>query len=86
MAVPDDAVPQGNAPDNIIDKDEEVPMAESMKQAQPGTVMGYLPVYIGIGAAAVLALAGTALYLRKRRKAAVVKAGRTTLDDEQRVK
>jgi hypothetical protein len=86
VAVPDDAVPQGNAPDNIIDKDEEVPMAESMKQAQPGTVMGYLPVYIGIGAAAVLALAGTALYLRKRRKAAVVKAGRTTLDDEQRVK
>ena len=30
--------------------------------------MGYLPLYIGIGVIAVLALAGTAFYLKKRRK------------------
>ncbi len=81
VAVPDDAVPEGNAPQNIIDKDEEVPLSESMKQAQPGTVMGYLPIYIGIGAAAVLALAAMALYLRKRRKAMEVRAGRQMSDE-----
>ncbi len=83
VAVPDDAVPQGDAPQSVIDKDEEVPMAESMKQAQPGTVMGYLPVYIGIGAAAALALAGTALYLRKRRKALALRTGRQMPDHEK---
>ena len=81
VAVPDDAVPEGNAPQNIIDKDEEVPLSESMKQAQPGTVMGYLPIYIGIGVAAVLALAAMALYLRKRRKAMEIRAGRQMSDE-----
>ena len=81
VAVPDEAVPEGNAPAKVEDKDEEVPMAESMKQAQPGTVMGYLPIYIGIGAAALLALVGTAFYLHKRRKAAMVRTDGQTPDD-----
>ena len=37
-------------------------------------VMGYLPVYIGIGVIAVLALAGTAFYLKRRRKVPAITA------------
>lgn len=75
IVVPDEAVPQAESPDDLVDlDDEEVPLSQGKAQ-QSGTVMGYLPVYIGIGVAAVLALAGTALYLRKRRGRLAVSAG-----------
>ena len=66
----------GDIPDNIQDldsPDDEVPLAK-MNVGQPGgTVMGYLPIYIGIGAVAVSALAVTAVYLTKRRKSLAAK-------------
>ena len=66
VQVPDEEVPQANAPEDVVDlDDDEVPLA-SMEGNQ-GRMIGYLPVYIGIGIAAVLALAGTAIYLKKRR-------------------
>lgn len=72
VVVPDEEVPQADRPDQMQDlDDEEVPLA-NLGQNQNSRVMGYLPVYIGIGAAAALALAGTAVYLKKRRKAPAV--------------
>ena len=72
VVVPDEEVPQAERPDQMQDlDDEEVPLA-NLGQNQNSRVMGYLPVYIGIGAAAALALAGTAVYLKKRRKAPAV--------------
>ncbi len=66
--VPDEEVPLDEGPDDIVDlDDEEVPLA-NVNQDRPGKVMSYLPVYIGIGAAAAVALVATALYLRKRRR------------------
>jgi len=53
--------------------DGEVPLA-NLDGGHSGKVMGYLPIYIGIGAVAVLALAGTAVYLKKRRKAPAITA------------
>lgn len=72
VQVPDEEVPQADRPDDIQDlDDDEVPLA-NLDGNQSGKVMGYLPVYIGIGAAALLALAGTAVYLKKRRKAPAI--------------
>ena len=72
VVVPDEEVPQAERPDQMQDlDDEEVPLA-NLGQNQNSRVMGYLPVYIGIGVAAALALAGTAVYLKKRRKAPAV--------------
>lgn len=72
VVVPDEEVPQADRPDQMQDlDDEEVPLA-NLGQNQNSRVMGYLPVYIGIGVAAALALAGTAVYLKKRRKAPAV--------------
>lgn len=71
--VPDDEVPQGNTPDNVIDMDEGVPLAKMDPGHSGGHLMGYLPIYIGIGAVAALALVGMAFYLRKKRKAVVKK-------------
>ena len=72
VVVPDEEVPQAERPDQMQDlDDEEVPLA-NLGQNQNSRVMGYLPVYIGIGVAAALALAGTAIYLKKRRKAPAV--------------
>lgn len=68
VAVPDDAVPQADTPEDMVDlDDEEVPMA-NMPEKTGGRVVSYLPVYIGIGAAAVLALVGMAFFLKKRRR------------------
>ncbi len=72
VVVPDEEVPQAERPDQMQDlDDDEVPLA-NLDQNQNSRVMGYLPVYIGIGVAAALALAGTAIYLKKRRKAPAV--------------
>lgn len=53
--------------------DETVPLASGIGDnvEQSGILMGYMPVYIGIGAAAVAVLAVSAIYLKKRRRPAV---------------
>lgn len=62
--IQDENVPLG--PDQLEDLDDnEVPLS-ALEAEKPGIRMGYLPVYIGIGAAALLTLAGAALYLGKR--------------------
>ncbi|MCI8506235.1 MAG: MucBP domain-containing protein [Lachnospiraceae bacterium] len=48
-------------------EDEAVPMG-TYKDERKNTVLGYLPIYIGISFAAVAALLGAALFLRKRSK------------------
>ncbi len=70
------AVPDEDVPQNLVDldnEDEQVPLANTDlgKQERPGTRMSYLPIYFGIGSAAVLGLILSALYLNKRRKASV---------------
>ncbi|MDE6829541.1 MAG: hypothetical protein K2P34_04300, partial [Lachnospiraceae bacterium] len=66
--VPDEEVPLDEGPQELENlDDEEVPLA-NMNQERPGKIMGYLPVYIGIGLVAAIALVATAIYLRKRRK------------------
>ncbi len=87
VEVPDEAVPQGNVSDDLIDLDdpEEVPLSGggTLAGEQPGKVMGYLPIYIGIGAAAAIALIVTAVYLKKRRSAAVVRSVEAPTDNEK---
>ncbi len=59
---------------DLVDLDEEdTPLANKDLDGaeRPGTRMGYLPVYAGIGAAAAAALILAAVYLKKRRKATV---------------
>ena len=74
VQLPDDEVPQADQPEDSVDLDDgEVPLA-NLDGGHSGKVMGYLPIYIGIGAVAVLALAGTAVYLKKRRKAPAITA------------
>lgn len=61
-------------PEDLVDLDEEdTPLANKDLDGgdRPGTRMGYLPIYAGIGAAAALALALAAIYLKKRRKSVV---------------
>ncbi len=68
--IPDEETPQGTT--NL--DDEETPLGQQDLEAdRPGTVMSYLPVYIGIGAAAVAAMAimGTYVYLRNKKKKAM---------------
>ncbi|MCI8465920.1 MAG: hypothetical protein HFI63_08705 [Lachnospiraceae bacterium] len=63
-------VPRASGQEFLKDKDiddEEVPLG-NYKDERKNTVMGYLPIYIGIGTAAVAALAVAAVFLRKRRK------------------
>lgn len=62
-----------NVPQDLVDLDEEnTPLAnKKLDDERPGTQMSYLPIYIGIGAAAVAALAISAIYLKRRRKGAV---------------
>lgn len=70
VAIPDDEVPLNQQ--ELVDlDDDEVPLA-NIKAEQP-IVMGYLPVYIGIGGAAALTLIGAIIYLKKKRKALTVK-------------
>ena len=74
VQLPDGEVPQADQPEDSVDLDDgEVPLA-NLDGGHSGKVMGYLPIYIGIGAVAVLALAGTAVYLKKRRKAPAITA------------
>lgn len=47
--------------------DEEVPLG-TYKDERKNTVLGYLPVYVGTGSAAVAALLVAALFLRKRQR------------------
>ncbi len=75
VSLPDEDVPLDQQKLENLD-DEDVPMAR-IKPEQAGTVMGYLPVYIGIGAAAAAALCIAAVYLHKRRKANAVKPKQT---------
>lgn len=86
-ATPEAAAPEGGevvpvedqetplaGPDDLVDLDEEeTPLAnQNLDDAErPGTKMGYLPVYAGIGAAAAAALILAAVYLKKRRKSTV---------------
>lgn len=63
VEAPDEEVPQ----DLVNLDDEEVPLA-NVKKDRPGTVMSHLPVYIGVGAMALVALIVAAVYLKKRRK------------------
>ena len=69
--LPDGEVPLDQQDLEDLD-DGEVPMADI--KLQQGKIMGYMPVYIGIGAAAVSVLAVAAGYLYFRRKKAVVKS------------
>lgn len=63
VEAPDEQVPQ-----DLVDlDDEEVPLA-NVKEDRPGTVMSHLPIYIGIGAVALVTLIAAAVYLKKRRK------------------
>lgn len=58
---------------DVMDIDDEtVPLASGLGNdaEQSGILMGYMPVYIGIGAAAVAVLAISAVYLKKKRKPA----------------
>lgn len=60
--------PDEDTPQSLVDlDDEEVPLA-NVKEDRPGTVMSQMPIYIGAGAAALIALAVTAVYLSRRRK------------------
>lgn len=69
VPVPDEQTPQALQDLDQID-DEAVPQANlDASGNHGGTRMGYLPVYIGIGAAAVAALAITVFYLKRRQKA-----------------
>ena len=60
-------------PEDLVDlDDEDTPLAnQKLDDERPGTRMGYLPVYVGIGAAALTALILAAFYLRKRRSIVV---------------
>ncbi len=74
----DEKVPLASGQDFLKDiDDEEVPLA-TYKDERKNTVMGYMPVYIGIGSAAVAVLAVTALFLRRRRKTAEAEALEST--------
>lgn len=69
VPVPDEQTPQALQDLDSID-DEAVPQANlDAGDNHGGTRMGYLPVYIGIGAAAVAALAIAVFYLKRRQKA-----------------
>ena len=68
--IDDEDVPLGQNLVQDLD-DEEVPLG-TVKYEIKNTVMGYLPVYIGIGIAALAILAIAAIYLKKRRKTADV--------------
>ena len=61
-------------PQDLVDlDDEDTPLANQKLDdtERPGTRMGYMPIYTGIGAAAAAALLLTAIYLKRRRKSAV---------------
>ncbi len=72
--IADEDVPLGQKLVKDLD-DEEVPLG-TFKDEIKNTVLGYFPVYIGIGIAALAILAIAAVYLKKRRKAVNVETAR----------
>lgn len=77
--LPDEATPQGTQDLDKVE-DGDTPLGQQDLEAdRPGTLVSYLPIYIGIGAAAAGALAVMAVYLKKRRKTAASRlAGQIT--------
>lgn len=78
-----------DVPQDLVDLDEdneEVPLAnqEIDNQERPGTRMSYLPIYIGIGAAAIAGLVLAALYLKKRRAVPVQNIQSEDVPDDMR--
>ena len=70
--IPDDEAPQGQQ--ELVDLDDEnVPLANMVTEKQ-GLRMGYLPIYVGIGVAALMILGASAIYMKKRHKKPAVKA------------
>lgn len=67
IELPDGDVPLDQQELVDLDGDEKVPL-DDMRQEQSGFRMGNLPIYGGIGAAALLALGIAMLYLRRKRK------------------
>ncbi len=87
VPVPDEQTPQALQDLDQIE-DEAVPEANlDANGNRGGTRMSYLPIYIGIGAAAIAALAVTVFYQRRRRKALAVTSDDTDIvelpDDEK---
>lgn len=76
-------LPDENTPQGTTDLDDEAtPLGQQdLEQDRPGTVMSYLPVYVGIGIAAAGALAVMAVYLRRRRKMAAVSTAAKAVDE-----
>ncbi len=70
QALPDDEVPLDQQMLEDLD-DGEIPLA-NIKKEQP-TIVGNLPIYLGIGAAAAFTLIGAIIYLKKKHKAITVK-------------
>ncbi len=60
--IPDEDVPLDDGEDLRDLDDEDVPLADQQWR------MGYLPAYAGIGLAALILLAGAAVYLKKKHK------------------
>lgn len=78
-----------DVPQDLVDLDEdneEVPLAnqEIDNQERPGTRMSYLPIYIGIGAAAIAGLVLATLYLKKRRAVPVQNIQSEDVPDDMR--
>lgn len=87
VPVPDEQTPQALQDLDQIE-DEAVPEANlDANGNRGGTRMSYLPIYIGIGAAAIAALAATVFYLKRRQKALAVTSDDTDIvelpDDEK---
>lgn len=72
----DVSLPDGNVPldqQNLEDLDDgKIPMSDI--KLEQGTVTGYMPIYVGIGAAAAAVLAISAIYLYRRQKKQLVSA------------
>ncbi len=64
--IPDEDVPLDDGEDLRDLDDEDVPLADLRADQQ--WRMGYLPAYAGIGMAALILLAGAAVYLKKKHK------------------
>lgn len=64
--IPDEDVPLDDGEDLRDLDDEDVPLADLRADQQ--WRMGYLPAYAGIGLAALILLAGAAVYLKKKHK------------------
>lgn len=64
--IPDEDAPLDDGEDLRDLDDEDVPLADLRADQQ--WRMGYLPAYAGIGLAALILLAGAAVYLKKKHK------------------